>query len=168
MEKEIKKTTSTTNEFLKARTTGLNNFGDIAHRLELVAELNGVEWINDSKSTDLNSSWYSLELMQKPVIWIVGSSELEEDYAVFEKLVKFKVKTIVCFGKMETRIKYSLGHLVESYRHVDNLEDAVDWTWDLAKSGDAVLFSPACSSFDLFDDFRDRGNRFNELVNKRK
>ena len=83
---------------LEARKNSINLFSDVGHRLESIGIKNGVEWINDSKATDIDSSYYSLELMDKPVIWIVGASDVQRDYAVFDKLVRYKVKKVICFG----------------------------------------------------------------------
>lgn len=165
MTERIKKT-SFADQLKEARNKSMSLFGDIAHRLETTREWNGVEFINDSKSTDLDSTYYSLELMSKPVVWIVGSTELENDYAIFDKLVKFKVKTVICFGKDETRIKYSFAHLVDTYAHKSTLEEAVSLASELSSEGDAVLFSPACPSYELYSDFRERGNEFKELVDE--
>jgi len=155
-------------QLLEARNKSMSLFGDIAHRLESCAEINGVEYINDSKSTDLDSTYYSLELISKPVVWIVGSTEIENDYSIFEKLVKFKVKSIICFGKPETRIKYSFAGLVDVYAHKETIADAVGLARELGKSGDTVLFSPGCSSYEQFTDFRDRGNQFKLEVDRLK
>jgi UDP-N-acetylmuramoylalanine--D-glutamate ligase len=154
------------NQLLQARKKSMSLFADIAHRLETVAEVNGVEWINDSKATDLDSTYYSLELMEKPIIWIVGSSDVEQDYSIFNKLVKYKVKQMICFGNYETRIKYSFANLVDTYAHKNTLEEAVDLAAEWSSDEDVVLFSPACSSFDLYEDYRARGEHFRQLVNQ--
>lgn len=152
-------------QLLEARKKSMSLFSDIGHRLESVAVKNGVEWINDSKATDLDSTYYSLELMEKPVIWIVGASEMENDYTIFDKLVRYKVKNIICFGNYETKIKYTFAGVVDSYAHKDNLEDAVATAAEWAKDEDVVLFSPACSSFELYENYRERGEHFKFLVN---
>ena len=110
---------------LEARKNSINLFSDIGHRLESVGLKNGVEWINDSKATDIDSSYYSLELMEKPVIWIVGASDVIRDYSVFDKLVRYKVKKVICFGSYETQIKYTFAGITEGYAHKETLEDAV-------------------------------------------
>jgi len=153
-------------QLLEARNKSISLFGDIAHRLETCAEINEVEYINDSKSTDLDSTYYSLELISKPVVWIVGSAEVVNDYSIFEKLVKFKVKSIICFGNSETKIKYTFANLVDVYAHKETVAEAVELAAKLAKNGDAVLFSPACSSYEHFTDFRDRGNQFKTEVER--
>jgi len=149
---------------LEARKNSINLFSDIGHRLESVGEKNGVEWINDSKATDIDSSYYSLELMEKPVIWIVGASDVIRDYTVFDKLVRYKVKKVICFGSYETQIKYTFAGITEGYAHKETLEDAVSTAAEWSKEGDVVLFSPACSSFDLYDDYKQRGEHFKSLI----
>ena len=151
-------------QMLEARKKSMNLFSDIGHRLESVGVKNGVEWINDSKATDIDSSYYSLELMEKPIIWIVGASDVERDYSVFDKLVRYKVKKVICFGSYETQIKYTFAGITEGYAHKETLEDAVLTAGEWSKDGDVVLFSPACSSFDLYDDYRQRGEHFKSLI----
>ena len=149
---------------LEARKNSINLFSDIGHRLESVGVKNGVEWINDSKATDIDSSYYSLELMEKPIIWIVGASDVIRDYTVFDKLVRYKVKKVICFGSYETQIKYTFAGITEGYAHKETLEDAVLTAAEWSKEGDVVLFSPACSSFDLYDDYKQRGEHFKSLI----
>jgi UDP-N-acetylmuramoylalanine--D-glutamate ligase len=151
-------------QMLEARKKSMNLFSDIGHRLESVGVKNGVEWINDSKATDIDSSYYSLELMEKPIIWIVGASDVERDYSVFDKLVRYKVKKVICFGSYETQIKYTFAGITEGYAHKETLEDAMVTAAEWSKDGDVVLFSPACSSFDLYDDYRQRGEHFKSLI----
>jgi len=164
--KKVIQNQSLKDQLLNARKKSMSLFSNIEHRLETVATKNGVEWINDSKATDLDSTYYSLELMEKPIIWIVGSSEVEHDYSVFNKLVKYKVKQIICFGNYETKIKYSFANLVDTYAHKNTLDEAVSLAAEWASNEDVVLFSPACSSFDFYSDYRQRGDHFKELVNK--
>jgi UDP-N-acetylmuramoylalanine--D-glutamate ligase len=151
-------------QMLEARKKSMSLFSDIGHRLESVGVKNGVEWINDSKATDIDSSYYSLELMEKPIIWIVGASDVERDYSVFDKLVRYKVKKVICFGSYETQIKYTFAGITEGYAHKETLEDAMVTAAEWSKDGDVVLFSPACSSFDLYDDYRQRGEHFKSLI----
>lgn len=149
---------------LEARKNSINLFSDIGHRLESVIVKKGVEWINDSKATDIDSSYYSLELMDKPVIWIVAASDVKRDYSVFDKLVRYKVKKVICFGSYETQIKYTFAGITEGYAHKETLEDALLTALEWSKEGDVVLFSPACSSFDLYDDYKQRGEHFKSLI----
>jgi UDP-N-acetylmuramoylalanine--D-glutamate ligase len=139
---------------------------DIAYRLETVALMNDVEIINDSKSTDLFSTHYSLELMDKPVVWIAGASEFEEDYTVIHKLVKYKVKSLIIFGKCEPGLKLmkEMHPMVDHLSWYNTLDLAVVKAWSLCRKGDAMLFSPACPSFEMFEDFRQRGQIFNRLI----
>ncbi len=156
------------NEFVEARNTARKLFNDIAHRLEHVADIEDVEFINDSKATDIDSTYYSLELMDKPINWIVGASEYEENYNVLAKLVKYKVVSIVCFGGNANSVNKQLGNLVEKFWHTPNLEEAVLWAWKNADRHSVVLFSPANSSFEMFNNFAERGDKFKEIVKKLK
>jgi UDP-N-acetylmuramoylalanine--D-glutamate ligase len=139
---------------------------DIAYRLETIVELKGVEIINDSRATDVASTYYSLELMDKPVVWIAGTNGAEEDHALLEKLLRYKVKAIVSFGKDASgRDFYSqLEPLVDHYSYYTALDVAVVKAWTLCRKGDALLFSPGCPGTDLFTDFRERGGMFNQLI----
>jgi len=152
-------------QMLEARKKSMDLFSDIGHRLEAVTVKDGVEWINDSKATDLDSTYYSVDLMEKPVIWIVGTSDVESDYSIFDKLVKYKVKRIICFGGYETKIKYYFAGMVDGYAHKGTLDEAVATAKEWSKEEDVVLFSPACSSFELYEDYRARGEHFKWLVN---
>ena len=163
---EKNKVVSLKAQMLEARKKSMNLFSDIGHRLESVVVKNGIEWINDSKATDIDSSYYSLELMDKPVIWIVGASDVERDYSVFDKLVRYKVKKVICFGSYETQIKYTFAGITEGYAHKETLEEAIVTAAEWSKEDDVVLFSPACSSFDLYDDYRQRGEHFKSLISK--
>jgi UDP-N-acetylmuramoylalanine--D-glutamate ligase len=162
----MKKVQSLRNQMLEARKKSMSRFSDIEHRLESVATKNGVEWINDSKATDLDSTYYSLELMEKPVIWLVGSSDVEMDYSVLDKLVKYKVKKIICFGGYETNLKYSFANMVDGYAHKSTLEEAVATAAEWSENDDVVLFSPASSSFNLYDNYQFRGEHFRNLVGR--
>ncbi|MBN4062047.1 MAG: hypothetical protein COA57_02710 [Flavobacteriales bacterium] len=153
-------------QLLKARESSVAEFGNIEHRLEFVAEVNGVEYINDSKATDFNSTWYSLEFMAKPVIWIVGVSENEQDYSLFSELVENRVKSIICLGGKSEKLLGTLVFDRELISDAETMEDAVEAAECIAKDGDLVLFSPACSSFDLFQNYKDRGQQFRKAVDK--
>ena len=164
MEQKIK----TQNGFLTARQHARSIWSNIEHRMETVAEINGVEYINDSKATDVDATFYTLELLEKPLVWIVGTSDYEEDYAVFQKLVKYKVIKLVCFGENDSAVSNSLEKWVDKYHHTTNLEDAFAWASTEAEKGSAVLLSPASPSFDLFKNFRERGEQFRSLVSRLK
>ncbi len=164
MEKTI--TTAATNDLLQARKNSISEFSGIEHRLEIVTEKNGIEYINDSKATDFTTSWYSLSCMTKPVIWILGISEMQDDYAVFSEIVKEKVKGIIVFGQGENKQIYFLRKLTNNFSEVLTVEEAVQTASSLAVSGDAVLFSPACSSFEMFENYKQRGEYFRKILLK--
>lgn len=142
----------------------LSDFQNVEHRLERVAIVNGVEFINDSKATNVNSAWYALESMRRPVIWIAGGEEHGNDYTQLVPLVKQKVKAIVCLGKDNSRIKEVFGGLVKDFVETTNAQHAVQAGYALAEEGDTVLLSPACKSFDLFENYEDRGRAFKAAV----
>jgi UDP-N-acetylmuramoylalanine--D-glutamate ligase len=152
------------NKLIEARQNSVKSFGNIEHRLEFVAMINDVEYINDSKSTDFSSTCYSLEYMVKPVIWIAGVSEFENDYSVFSELVRQKVKGIICFGNNTRKLADLLASDTDTIIKVPNVEDAVKAAKSISTNGDVILFSPACSSFDMFKDFKERGLKFREAV----
>lgn len=142
----------------------LSDFQNVEHRLERVATVHGVEFINDSKATNVNSAWYALESMRRPVIWIAGGEEHGNDYSQLVPLVKQKVKAIVCLGKDNSRLKEAFGPLVKDFVETMSAEGAVQASYALAEEGDAVLLSPACKSFDLFENYEERGRRFKAAV----
>jgi UDP-N-acetylmuramoylalanine--D-glutamate ligase len=144
----------------------LSDFQNIAHRLEFVASIHGVSFINDSKATNVNSTWYALEYMDKPTIWIVGGVDKGNDYDLLKPLVKEKVKAIVCLGLDNRRIHEAFEGVVEQIVDTESAYEAVGTAYCLAQKGDAVLLSPACASFDLFEDYEDRGNQFKKAVNE--
>ncbi|HQQ93694.1 MAG TPA: UDP-N-acetylmuramoyl-L-alanine--D-glutamate ligase [Bacteroidia bacterium] len=142
----------------------LQDFQNIEHRLEFVASVNGVEFINDSKATNVNSTWYALESMEKPVVWICGGQDKGNDYNELSDLVKARVKAIVCLGKDNRKIISAFKKTVETIVETDNARDAVLNSFKIAKKGDVVLLSPACASFDLFKNYEDRGMQFKAAV----
>ena len=141
-----------------------SDYQNIAHRLEYVSTIHGIEFINDSKATNVNSVWYALEFYSKPIVWIAGGQDKGNDYSGIKNLVKEKVKAIVCLGKDNTKIHNEFGDIVEVIEDTTNAQDAVVTAYKLAHKGDIVLLSPACASFDLFENFEDRGNQFKEAV----
>lgn len=141
-----------------------SDFGGLEHRLEFVAKVHGISFINDSKATNINSTWYALESQNEPVIWIVGGIDKGNDYSLITDLVKKKVKAIVCLGKDNTRIHEAFGKLVDILVNTETMEDCVQMAYRLGNNGDVVLLSPACASFDLFENFEDRGNQFKKVV----
>ncbi|MBK9479176.1 MAG: UDP-N-acetylmuramoyl-L-alanine--D-glutamate ligase [Bacteroidia bacterium] len=142
----------------------LADFENIEHRLEFVTKVHGIEFINDSKATNVNSTWYALESMTNPTVWIVGGVDKGNDYSMLRELVKDKVKAIVCLGKENEKIHNAFADLVEIIVDAHSSEEAVKRSYKLAKKGDTVLLSPACSSFDLFENYEDRGRQFKRDV----
>ena len=142
----------------------LQDFVNIEHRLEQVATINGIEFINDSKATNVNSTWYALESMNKPVIWIAGGVDKGNDYTQLHDLVKDKVKAIICLGKDNSKIIEAFGSLVEKIAEASTASDAVGLAYQFGKKGDVVLLSPACASFDLFENYEDRGSQYKSAV----
>jgi UDP-N-acetylmuramoylalanine--D-glutamate ligase len=142
----------------------LSDFQHIEHRLEFVASIHGVEYINDSKATNVNSTWFALESMHKIVVWIAGGQDKGNDYSSLEPLVKAKVRVIICLGKDNRKIKETFSDLVENIVEVQSADDAVKAAYSLAFRGEAVLLSPACASFDLFENYEDRGNQFKKAI----
>ena len=144
----------------------LEDFENVEHRLEFVAKVNGIEFINDSKATNINSTWYALETMENPVVWVMGGVDKGNDYSELSNLVKDKVKAIICLGIDNQKIIKAFGHLVETIVEVGSATEAVAYSYRLAKKNETVLLSPACASFDLFENYEDRGNQFKQAVRK--
>ena len=142
----------------------LSDFVNIEHRLEQVATINGIEFINDSKATNVNSAWYALESMTKPVIWIVGGVDKGNDYNQLHDLVKEKVKAIICLGKDNSKLLDAFGPIIEKISEASTAQEAVALSYQFGKKGDVVLLSPACASFDLFENYEDRGAQFKAAV----
>ena len=142
----------------------LENFHGVEHRLEKVLKINNVTYINDSKATNVNATYYALESMTTPVIWIVGGEDKGNDYACLFPLVNEKVKAIICLGIDNQKIINSFGNIVDVMVETQSMNDAVKIAYQLAKKGDTVLLSPACASFDLFENYEDRGKQFKEAV----
>lgn len=142
----------------------LSNFQGVEHRLERVLKVHGIEFINDSKATNINSTWYALESMPDNIIWIVGGVDKGNDYSLLQELVRQKVKAIVCLGVDNAKIHDSFEGIVETIVDTESASDAVRTAYYLARKGDTVLLSPACASFDLFDNYEDRGMQFKNAV----
>ena len=140
------------------------SFEGLEHRLEYVATVRGVDFINDSKATNVNSTWYALESMQKPVVLILGGIDKGNKYQEIEEMVREKVKGIICLGKHNERIHDFFEGLVPDILDTKTAQDAVLAAYTLADAGDVVLLSPACASFDLFQNFEDRGRQFKQAV----
>lgn len=142
----------------------IQSFEALEHRMEHVSTVRGVEFINDSKATNVNSTWYALESMEKPVILILGGVDKGNDYNLILDLVRQKVKAIVCMGVDNRKIHEALGKDVELIVNTASAREAVQAAFHFATKGDVVLLSPACASFDLFKNYEDRGNQFKEAV----
>lgn len=142
----------------------MGNFKNIEHRLEHVAKISGIDFINDSKATNVNSTWYALESMTSDVVLIMGGVDKGNDYDMLKDLVKSKVKAIVCLGKDNKRIHDAFEDDVEVIVNTFSADEAAQIAFHLAKRGDTVLLSPACASFDLFKNYEDRGNQFKAAV----
>lgn len=142
----------------------LSNFQGVEHRLEPVLKVHGIEFINDSKATNINSTWYALESVSNDLIWIAGGIDKGNDYSILEDLVRKKVKAIICLGKDNAKIHKAFSKFVETIIDVQSASEAVKTAYYLARKGDSVLLSPACASFDLFDNYEDRGNQFKQAV----
>ena len=144
----------------------LEHFQGVEHRLENVLTINKVKYINDSKATNINSAYYALESMESPTIWIVGGIDKGNDYSELTKLVSKKVKAIICLGANNMKIIDHFENIVEYIIETKSMNEAVSAAYKVSTSGDAVLLSPACASFDLFDDYEDRGRQFKSAVRK--
>lgn len=144
----------------------LEHFENVEHRLEFVSKVHGVTFINDSKATNVNSTWYALESMKTPTIWIAGGQDKGNDYTELNEMVKNKVKAIICMTKDSAKIRKAFANLVDTIVDVENADQAVRVSYDLAREGDTVLLSPACASFDLFENYEDRGRQFKSAVRK--
>jgi UDP-N-acetylmuramoylalanine--D-glutamate ligase len=142
----------------------LKNFKNAPHRLESVAVINDVEFINDSKATNVDSVVYALGSYNKPLIWIAGGVDKGNDYNLIKDQVRDKVRTLICLGKENDKLKKAFGDVVLTIRETQNVKDLVRMALDEAQKGDIVLLSPACASFDLFRNYEDRGDQFRAAV----
>jgi UDP-N-acetylmuramoylalanine--D-glutamate ligase len=142
----------------------LSNFQGVEHRLEKVLKIQNVQYINDSKATNVNAAFFALDSMSTPTVWIVGGVDKGNDYSELMALVNEKVKAIICLGVDNKKIIDAFGNIVDVMIEVDNMQDAVKMSQRLTEKGDSVLLSPACASFDLFENYEDRGNQFKQAV----
>ena len=142
----------------------LSNFQGVEHRLEKVLKIQNVQYINDSKATNVNATFFALDSMNTPTVWIVGGVDKGNDYNELMSLVREKVKAIICLGVDNKKIIDVFGNVVDMMIEVDNMNDAVRMAQRLTEKGDSVLLSPACASFDLFENYEDRGNQFKQAV----
>ena len=144
----------------------LKSFSPIEHRLEPVMSIKDVMYINDSKATNIDSAWYALESQTSPVVWIVGGKDKGNDYSILDELVRTKVRAIVCMGVDNSKIHAAFEKFGKPMVDALSAEEAVRKSAELAKAGDVVLLSPCCASFDLFENYEDRGRKFKEAVRK--
>jgi UDP-N-acetylmuramoylalanine--D-glutamate ligase len=142
----------------------VKTFESLEHRMEFVASVRGIEFYNDSKATNVNSTWFALESLNKSTILILGGVDKGNDYTLIEELVKEKVKAIVCLGLDNKKIHTAFKDVVKTIVDTTSAHDAVQAAFNLATKGDAVLLSPACASFDLFKNYEERGVKFKEAV----
>ncbi len=142
----------------------LSDFVNVEHRLEFVAKVHGIEFINDSKATNVNSTWFALESMEHPTVWIVGGVDKGNDYSELEALVLDKVKAIICLGKDNSKIIEAFQGKIETIVETQSMVEAVAWGYRLASKDENVLLSPACASFDLYENYEERGNEFKKAV----
>lgn len=142
----------------------LISFQNVEHRLESVITTGGVEYINDSKATNVNSTWYALESMEKPTVWIAGGVDKGNDYSLLKEMVKEKVRIIVCLGIDNRKLHEAFGSDVDMIVNTTSMAEAVHVAKQLARKGETVLLSPACASFDLFKNYEDRGRQFKKAV----
>ncbi len=142
----------------------LSNFKGVEHRLERFLKVHGIEFINDSKATNVNSTWYALESLNKPLVWIAGGVDKGNDYSDLLPLVKEKVKAIICLGVDNKKIIDAFSGIVPDIIETRDMKDAVRSAYYLAKDGETVVLSPACASFDLFENYEDRGQQFKAAV----
>lgn len=142
----------------------LSDFESEEHRLERVLKIHGVQYINDSKAVNVNATYYALDSMDTPTIWIAGGLDRGNDYDMLLPLVNEKVKAIICIGQNNHKLIETFGNVVDLMIETDEVEDAVRIAYKLGENGETVLFSPSCASFDQFDDFEQRGKRFKDAV----
>jgi UDP-N-acetylmuramoylalanine--D-glutamate ligase len=142
----------------------MSDFQNIEHRLEFVTKVHGISFINDSKATNVNSTWYALESIEKNIIWIVGGVDKGNDYLQIKDLVAEKVKAIVCLGKDNKKIIKAFSDIIPVIEESQSALDAVKKAYALGKKDDTVLLSPCCASFDLFESYEDRGHQFKKAV----
>ncbi|HCS19696.1 MAG TPA: UDP-N-acetylmuramoyl-L-alanine--D-glutamate ligase, partial [Bacteroidetes bacterium] len=142
----------------------LSDFQNVEHRLESIGKVKGIEFINDSKATNVNSSWFALESMDRPVIWIAGGVDKGNDYSILKQLVKDRVRLIVCLGLDNRKIHEAFSKDVDMILNTTSMQEAVNVAYHMANKEEAVLLSPACASFDLFENYEDRGRQFKKFV----
>jgi UDP-N-acetylmuramoylalanine--D-glutamate ligase len=144
----------------------IQSFQGAPHRLEKVLKINHVQYINDSKATNINATYFALEGIKKPIVWIVGGVDKGNDYNELMPLVREKVKAIICLGVDNSKLIEAFGNVVEPLVETFSMEEAIKVAYKVSGRGDTVLLSPACASFDLFENYEDRGNQFKAAIKK--
>jgi len=144
----------------------LSDFQNVEHRLEYVACIHGIEFINDSKATNVNSAWYALESINDPIIWIAGGTDKGNDYSILKEMAAKKVKALICLGKDNSRLIEAFDGVVETIVETTSIDEAIRFAMYVGRKEDVVLLSPACASFDLFENYEDRGDQFKVAVSK--
>lgn len=145
-------------------TEGLRSFKNAAHRMELVAKVDGVSYINDSKGTNVDATAYALQSYNSPLVWIAGGVDKGNDYEPIKPMVKGRVHTLICLGKENAKLKEAFHGVIPEVLETTDMKQALSWAKEKSRSGDIVLLSPACASFDLFKNYEDRGEQFKEAV----
>ncbi|MBI9034044.1 MAG: UDP-N-acetylmuramoyl-L-alanine--D-glutamate ligase [Bacteroidales bacterium] len=144
----------------------LSDFQNVEHRLENVGSVHGIEFINDSKATNVNSTWYAMESMRNKIVWVAGGVDKGNDYTKLIPLIREKVKAIICLGEDNSKLIEAFSGMVDEMYETQSVDAAVEKAYQIAKSGETVLLSPACASFDLFESYEERGNQFKLAVKK--
>ncbi|MGX1928963.1 UDP-N-acetylmuramoyl-L-alanine--D-glutamate ligase [Flagellimonas sp. 2504JD4-2] len=142
----------------------IQTFQGVPHRLEQVLKINHVEYVNDSKATNVNATYYALDGIKKPIVWIAGGVDKGNDYSELMPLVREKVKAIICLGMDNTKLKDAFGNVIDLMVETYSMEEAIKVAYKISERGDSVLLSPACASFDLFENYEDRGDQFKAAV----
>lgn len=140
------------------------DFDTVDHRMKVIATVRGIEFINDSRSSNVNAVWYTLESMNRPVIWIAGGIDKDNDYTELFEAAKHKIKALICLGVDNSKIKAAFSGIIETIIETQSMHEAVENAFYLGQPGDVVLLSPACASFDLFENYEERGNKFKRAV----
>ncbi|SHN29442.1 UDP-N-acetylmuramoylalanine--D-glutamate ligase [Cyclobacterium lianum] len=143
---------------------GLKTFKNAAHRMEVVAHIHGIEFINDSKGTNVDATGFALQAFEAPIIWIAGGVDKGNDYGLLEDRVAGRVRLLICLGKDNEKLKKAFAGKIPEILETQQIAQAVEWALEKGRSGDVVLLSPACASFDLFRNYEDRGDQFREAV----
>ena len=148
----------------KSIKRSIYDFSPVEHRLEPAGKQNDIEWVNDSKATNVDSVWYALESMKRPTVWIAGGTDKGNDYTPLKEFARRKVKALICMGVDNAKLKREFAGIVPVIHDCNTFEEAMAAAAKEATPGDTVLLSPACASFDLFKNYEDRGRKFKEWV----